>query len=158
MVANIYCKQHFISWQLISLLTRCSSMYQAVSLAARSRRFESSFKPCKENLNTRHVGALCPHTRQSSPLIPRQQNRAHCHWHTMLHWPWPPLCSDRTCTHHNRNGRPCFMNTWGGMSASRLSHPDLRDKVGCVSYVRQRRTSHIMTKCIEINVTSIIIT
>jgi hypothetical protein len=39
-----------------------------------------------------------------------------------------------------------------------LSHPDLRDKVRCVSYVRQRRTSHIMTKCIEINVTSIIIT
>jgi hypothetical protein len=37
-----------------------------------------------------------------------------------------------------------------------LSHPDLRDKVGCVSYVRQRRTTHIMTKCIEINVTIII--
>jgi hypothetical protein len=36
--------------------------------------------------------------------------------------------------------------------------PDLRDKVGCVSYVHQRRTSHRMTKCIEINVTSIIIT
>jgi hypothetical protein len=37
-----------------------------------------------------------------------------------------------------------------------LSHPDLRDKAGCVSYVRQRRTTHIMTKCIEINVTNII--
>jgi hypothetical protein len=37
-----------------------------------------------------------------------------------------------------------------------VSHPDLRDKPGCVSYVRQRRTSHIMTKCIEINVTKII--
>jgi hypothetical protein len=34
-----------------------------------------------------------------------------------------------------------------------MSHPDLRDKVGCASYVRQRRTSDIMTKCIEINVT-----
>jgi hypothetical protein len=41
---------------------------------------------------------------------------------------------------------------------SKVSHPDLRDKVGCVSYARQRRTSHIMTKCIEINVTNIIIT
>jgi hypothetical protein len=30
-----------------------------------------------------------------------------------------------------------------------VSHPDLRDKVWCVSYVRQRRTSHIMTKCIR---------
>jgi hypothetical protein len=39
-----------------------------------------------------------------------------------------------------------------------LSHPDLRDKAGCVSYVRQRITSHIMTKCIEINVTNIILT
>jgi hypothetical protein len=34
----------------------------------------------------------------------------------------------------------------------------LRDKAECVSYVRQRSTSHIMTKCIEINVTNIIIT
>jgi hypothetical protein len=37
-----------------------------------------------------------------------------------------------------------------------LSHPDLRGKPGCVSYVRQRKTTHIMTKCIEINVTNII--
>jgi hypothetical protein len=45
-----------------------------------------------------------------------------------------------------------------GWHPTRLSHPNLRDKVECVSYVRQRRTSHIMTKCIEINVTSIVIT
>jgi hypothetical protein len=38
----------------------------------------------------------------------------------------------------------------------KMSHPDLRDKAECVSYVCQRRTSHIMTKCIEINVTFII--
>jgi hypothetical protein len=37
-----------------------------------------------------------------------------------------------------------------------LSHPDLKDKAGCVLYVRQVRTSHIMTKCIEINVINII--
>jgi hypothetical protein len=37
-----------------------------------------------------------------------------------------------------------------------MSHPNLRGKDGCVSYVRQRRTTHIMTKCIEINVTNII--
>jgi hypothetical protein len=52
-------------------------MDQAVSLAARSRRFESSFKPCKVNLNTRRGEALCPHTYQPSPSIPLQQNRAH---------------------------------------------------------------------------------
>jgi hypothetical protein len=45
--------------------------------------------------------------------------------------------------------RPTFVN---------MSHPDLNGKAGCVSYVRQRRTSHIMTKCIEINVINIIIT
>jgi hypothetical protein len=27
-------------------------------------------------------------------------------WRTMPHWPRLPSCSDRTCTHHNRNGRP----------------------------------------------------
>jgi hypothetical protein len=52
-------------------------MDQAVSLAARSRRFESSFYPCKVNLNTRRGEALRPDTYQSSPSIPRQQNRAH---------------------------------------------------------------------------------
>jgi hypothetical protein len=40
----------------------------------------------------------------------------------------------------------------------RVSHPNLRGNAGCVSYMRQRRTTHIMTKCIEINVTNIIIT
>jgi hypothetical protein len=65
--------------QLITfpLVTQCSSMDQAVSLAARSRRFESSFYPCKVNLNTWHVGALRPHTHQPSPSIPRQQRGAH---------------------------------------------------------------------------------
>jgi hypothetical protein len=48
--------------------------------------------------------------------------------------------------------------TWAGRAKERVSHTDLRDKAGCISYVRQRRTSHIMTECIEINVTNIIIT
>jgi hypothetical protein len=37
-----------------------------------------------------------------------------------------------------------------------LSHPDLRDKAGYISYVRQRRTTHIITECIKINVINII--
>jgi hypothetical protein len=57
--------------------TQCCTMDQAISLAARSRRFESSFYPCKVNLNTRHGEALCPHTHQQSPSIPWQQIRAH---------------------------------------------------------------------------------
>jgi hypothetical protein len=44
----------------------------------------------------------------------------------------------------------------GEVAAASVSHPDLRDKAECVSYVRQRRTTHIITKCIEINVTNII--
>jgi hypothetical protein len=69
---NIFC-------QLITfpLVTQCSIMDQAVSLAARSRRFESSFYPCKVNLNTRHGETLRPHTHQPSPSIPWQQIRAH---------------------------------------------------------------------------------
>jgi hypothetical protein len=51
------------------LVTQCSTMDQAVSLATRSRRFESSFYPCKVNLR--------PHTYQPFPSIPRQQIRAH---------------------------------------------------------------------------------
>jgi hypothetical protein len=37
-----------------------------------------------------------------------------------------------------------------------LSHPDLRDKAGCISYVRQGRTTDIIIECIEINVINII--
>jgi hypothetical protein len=60
------------------LVTQCSTMDQAVSLAARSRRFEYSFYPCKVNLNTRRGEALRPHKHRPSPSIPRQQIRAHC--------------------------------------------------------------------------------
>jgi hypothetical protein len=69
---NIFC--HIITFLLV---TQCSTMDQAVSLAARSRRFESSFYPCKVNLNTRRGEALRPHTHQPSPSIPRQQRGAH---------------------------------------------------------------------------------
>jgi hypothetical protein len=43
-----------------------------------------------------------------------------------------------------------------GETGIKLSHPVLRDKAGCVSYVRQGRTTHIITECIEINVINII--
>jgi hypothetical protein len=70
---NIFCQVN-----IFPLVTQCSTMDQAVSLAARSRRFKSSFYPCKVNLNTRHGEALRPHTHQPSPSIPHQQNKAHC--------------------------------------------------------------------------------
>jgi hypothetical protein len=37
-----------------------------------------------------------------------------------------------------------------------MSHPDLRNKAGYVSYVRQVRTTHIITDYIQINVINII--
>ena len=69
---NIFCQ--IITFPLV---TQCSTMDQAVSLSARSRRFESSFYPCKVNLNTRRGEALRPHTHQPSPSIPRQQKGSH---------------------------------------------------------------------------------
>jgi hypothetical protein len=72
-----FSNQHLLPINSFPLITQCSTMNQAVSLAARSRRFESSFYPCKVNLNTRHGEALRPHTHQPSPSIPWQQIRAH---------------------------------------------------------------------------------
>jgi hypothetical protein len=69
---NIFCQ--IIAFPLV---TQCSTMDQAVSLAARSRQFESSFYPCKVNLKTQRGEALCPHTHQLSPSIPWQQKAAH---------------------------------------------------------------------------------
>jgi hypothetical protein len=76
-VANILAINILYQLILFPLVTQCSSMDQAVTLAARGRRFESSFYPCKVNLNTRRGEALRPHTHQPSPSIPRQQIRAH---------------------------------------------------------------------------------
>jgi hypothetical protein len=72
-----FSNQHPLPINSFPLITQCSTMDQAVLLAARSRQFESSFYPCKVNLNTRRGEALRPHTYQSSPLIPRQQRGAH---------------------------------------------------------------------------------
>jgi hypothetical protein len=77
MVSSIFNNQHLLPIKSFPLIPQCSTMDQAVSLAVRSRRFESSFYPCKVNLNTRCGEALRPHIHQPSPSIPRQQNRAH---------------------------------------------------------------------------------
>jgi hypothetical protein len=76
MVSNILSINIFLPVTSFPLITQCSTMDQAVSLATTSRRFESSFYPCKVNLNTRGE-ALRPHTHQPSPSIPWQQIRAH---------------------------------------------------------------------------------
>jgi hypothetical protein len=59
------------------LVTQCSCMDQAVSLAGEADDSNRVFKPCKVNLNTRRGKALRPHTHQPSPSISRQQRGAH---------------------------------------------------------------------------------
>jgi hypothetical protein len=50
-------------------------------------------------------GTPSPHT-STVPIDSLATERGSPPWRTMPHWPWLPSCSDRTCTHHNRNGRP----------------------------------------------------
>jgi hypothetical protein len=64
---------------------------------------------------------------------------------------WPDELVKVVCNHNT-----VVSKSTGFTPFKLLSHPDLGDKARCVSYVRQRRTTHIMTKCIEINVTNII--
>jgi hypothetical protein len=78
MVSNIFSNQHFVSTHHIS---SCYSMQyngssSLISCEKQTIRIEF-FYPCKVNLNTRRGEALCPHTHQPSPSIPRQQRGAH---------------------------------------------------------------------------------
>jgi hypothetical protein len=52
--------------------------------------------------------------------------------------------------------RPLNCSKLRGERGDPVSHTELRDKAGCISYVRQGRTTHIITECIEINVINII--
>jgi hypothetical protein len=63
-------KPHFTSY---------SMQYKGSSslISCEKQTIQIKFEPCQVNLNTRHVGALRPHTYQSSPSIPHQQIRAH---------------------------------------------------------------------------------
>jgi hypothetical protein len=98
MISNIFKQSTFLRVNSFPLITQCSSMDQAVSLAVRSRRFESSFfKPCKVNLNTRRGEALCPHTYQPSPSIPHHRphkfNSGHRHQCLRNSYPQPTTAS-----------------------------------------------------------------
>jgi hypothetical protein len=77
MVANIFSNQHLLSTHHIS--TCYSMQYNGSSslISCEKQTIRIEFYPCKVNLNTRHVGALRPHTHQPSPSIPHQQIRAH---------------------------------------------------------------------------------
>jgi hypothetical protein len=50
-------------------------------------------------------GIPSPHT-STVPIDSLETDQGSPPWRTMPHWPRLPSCSDRTYTHHNRNGRP----------------------------------------------------
>jgi hypothetical protein len=50
-------------------------------------------------------GTLSPHT-STVPIDSPSADQGSPPWRTMPHWPRLPSCSDRTCTHLNRNERP----------------------------------------------------
>jgi hypothetical protein len=63
-------------------------------------------------------GTSSPHT-STVPIDSLATERGPPPWRTMPHWPRLPSCSDRTCAHHNRNGRPRLrsreeINPWAG--------------------------------------------
>jgi hypothetical protein len=57
-------------------------------------------------------GTPSPHT-STVPVDSLTTDQGSPPWRTMPHWPRLPSCSDRTCTHHNRNGRPCLRSREG---------------------------------------------
>jgi hypothetical protein len=121
MVSSNFSNQHFCQIITFPLVTQCSTMDQAFSLSARSRRFESSFYPCKVNLNTRRGEALRPHTHQPSPSIPWQQIKAHRLGVQCL---TDPDCHRAvTALVPTITGRETTSQVaWGDMSAGRFNH------------------------------------
>jgi hypothetical protein len=73
MISNIISINIFSS-HLIS--TYYSMQYNGSSnlISCEKQTIRIEFYPCKVNLNTRHVRALRPHTRQPSPSIPRSRS------------------------------------------------------------------------------------
>jgi hypothetical protein len=61
--------------QVTPYFTFYSMQYKGSSslISCEKQTIRIEFEPCKVNLNTRHVGALRPHTRQPSLLIPHSR-------------------------------------------------------------------------------------
>jgi hypothetical protein len=80
---HIHGSKHFSSQHLVSThhISTCYSMqYNGSSslISCEKQTIRIEFLSLQGNLNTRHVGALRPHTNQPSPSILWQQIRAHC--------------------------------------------------------------------------------
>jgi hypothetical protein len=98
---NIWC-------QLITFFTCYSMQYNGssslISCEKQTIRIEFLSLQSKPKHTTRR-GTPSPHT-STVPIDSLAIERGSPPWRTMPHWPRLPSCSYRTCTHHNRNGRP----------------------------------------------------
>ena len=106
MVASIISNQHLISTHRIST---CYSMQyngssSLISCEKQTIRIEFLSLQGKPK-HTTWRGTPSPHT-STVPIDSLATDQGSPPWRTMPHWPRLPSCSDRTCTHHNRNGRP----------------------------------------------------
>jgi hypothetical protein len=77
MVSNILSINIFCQSTHFHLLLNAVQWIKQSHLLREADDSNRVFKPCKVNLNTQRGKALRLHTYQSSPSIPRQQNRAH---------------------------------------------------------------------------------
>jgi hypothetical protein len=105
-VANIFSNQHLVSTQHIS--TCYSMQYNGSSslISCEKQTIQIEFLSLQgKPKHTTCRGTPSPHT-STVPIDSPSADQGSPPWHTMPHWPRLPSCSDHTCTHHNRNGRP----------------------------------------------------
>jgi hypothetical protein len=106
MVSNIFSNQHLVSTHRIS--TCYSMQYNGSSslISCEKQTIWIEFLSLQgKPKHTTWRGTPSPHTT-TVPIDSSSADQGSPPWRTMPHWPRLPSCSDRTCTHHNRNGRP----------------------------------------------------
>jgi hypothetical protein len=111
--SNHFSNQHLVSTHHIST---CYSMQyngssSLISCEKQTIRIEFSSLQGKPK-HTTWRGTPSPHT-STFPIDSLSADQGSPPWRTMPHWPRLPSCSDRTCTHHNQNGRPCLRSREG---------------------------------------------
>jgi hypothetical protein len=113
---NVYLSNHtwyqaFINQQLLLShhISTCYSMqYNGSSslISCEKQTIRIEFLSLQDKpKHTTWRGTPSPHT-STVPIDSPSADQGSPPWRTMPHWPRLPSCSDRTCTHHNRNGRP----------------------------------------------------
>jgi hypothetical protein len=101
-----FSNQHLLSHHHIS--TCYSMQYNGSSSLISCEKQTIRIKFLSLQGKPKHVtwwGTPSPHT-STVPIDSPSADQGSPPWRTMPHWPRLSSCSDHTCTHHNRNGRP----------------------------------------------------